>query len=131
MDLLSDKPELNLYDTSWKIYSENSTQPPQYLGDNSQVVNSLVNEGCIVNGRVENSVLFPGVYIGNNSQINDCLIMPNARIEDNVVLERAIVGEGSKISAGVSLSGDHDFRWQCGCTLSDSGIVVIDENTVI
>lgn len=131
MDILSENPELNLYDSTWRIYSENSTQPPHFIESGAVVINSLVNEGCVVKGEVENSILFQGVRIGKNSRIKGCLIMPNAVVEDNVILERVIVGEGSKISEGVTLTGAQDLRWQHGCSLSDTGIVVVGENTVI
>ncbi|MGL5244604.1 MAG: glucose-1-phosphate adenylyltransferase, partial [Sarcina sp.] len=90
MDLLKDK-NLNVND-DWKIYSVNPGRPAQYIGAQAAVKSSLVVEGCIINGKVENSVLFQGVVVGKNSIIKDSVIMPNTKIGDNVVVDKAIVG---------------------------------------
>ncbi|WP_294354368.1 glucose-1-phosphate adenylyltransferase [uncultured Clostridium sp.] len=97
MDLLKENNELNLYDESWKIYSVNPVRPAQYIGETAKVGNSLIVEGCIVNGTVENSVLFQGVQVGKNTIIKDSVIMTNAKIGDNVVIEKAIVGSNAII----------------------------------
>lgn len=109
MDLLRKENELNLYDDNWRIYTVNSANPPQYIGKDAVVKNSLVTEGCNIFGTAENSVLFEGVHLGKNSVVKDSVIMPNVKIGDNVYIEKAIiasdavvegdtrVGDGSKI----------------------------------
>ena len=97
LDLLKENNELNLYDESWKIYSVNPVRPAQYIGETAKVGHSLIVEGCIVNGTVENSVLFQGVQVGKNTIIKDSVIMTNAKIGDNVVIEKAIVGSNAII----------------------------------
>lgn len=92
MDLLDEDNELNIHDTNWKIYTVNPMRPPQYLGENADVKGSLIVEGCNIFGEVNNSVLFPGVYVGKNTKITDSVIMANTRIGDNVVIEKAIIG---------------------------------------
>jgi glucose-1-phosphate adenylyltransferase len=94
MDLLNEETELDLYDRSWRIYSVNPNQPPQYISTTAQVEESLINEGCIVKGNIKHSVLFQGVTVEEGSVIQDSVIMPNARIGKNVVIEKAIVAEG-------------------------------------
>ncbi len=91
MDLLKENNELNLYDRNWKIYSNDPNSPPHYISCTGSVKSSLLNEGCIVHGEVENSVLFPGVYVGKDSKVIDSIVMPNARIEDHVLVNKAIV----------------------------------------
>jgi glucose-1-phosphate adenylyltransferase len=91
MDLLNDQCELNLFDYNWKIYSVNPNQPPQYISGEAIVRQSLVNEGCSIEGKVENSVLFQGVSIGKGTIIKESVIMPEAVIGQNVLIERAIV----------------------------------------
>ena len=56
MDLLKKENELNLYDDTWRIYSVNSASPPQYVGKDAVVKNSLVTEGCTILGQAENSI---------------------------------------------------------------------------
>ncbi|MDU5108203.1 glucose-1-phosphate adenylyltransferase [Clostridium sp.] len=98
MDLLKIDNELNLYDSEWKIYSDNQVRPAQHIGESAKIANSLIVEGCIVNGEVEDSILSQGVTVGKNTIIKDSVIMPNVKIGDNVRIERAIVGNDSIIN---------------------------------
>ena len=100
MDLLNKTDELNLHENNWKVYSQNPVRPAQYIGKNAKVVESLVVEGCIVEGTVENSILSQGVYVGKNTIIRDSVIMPNVKIGDNVIIEKAIVGADAVIGSG-------------------------------
>lgn len=110
MDLLKSDNELNLYDSEWKIYSNNPISPAQYIGSKSKVRNSLVVEGCSVQGEVNNSILFQGVHVGKNTIIKDSVVMPNVKIGDNVVIDRAIVGseaiirKDSKVGNGAKIT---------------------------
>lgn len=125
MDLLNKSDELNLHENHWKIYSQNPIRPAQYIGNNANVSGSLVVEGCIVEGVVENSILSQGVSVGENSIIKDSIIMPNVKIGNNVIIEKAIVGsdaiigdncdvrnndEISVIAAGQVLVGKEVFK---------------------
>ncbi|MBM7836714.1 glucose-1-phosphate adenylyltransferase [Clostridium sardiniense] len=92
MDLLKTENELNLFDEDWKIYSVNPVSPAQYVGEEAEVKNSVIVEGCTVYGKVENSVLFQGVYVGRDTVIKDSVIMPNSYIGDNVSINKAIIG---------------------------------------
>ena len=109
MDLLKENNELNLHDEEWKIYSVNPVRPAQYIGESGEVTNSLIVEGCIVNGKVENSVLFQGVQVGKNTVIRDSVIMTNAKIGDNVVIEKAIVGSNAIIRKDCKIDLDGEI----------------------
>lgn len=100
MDLLGDNPGLDLSERSWRIYSVNPTQPPQFLAHSARVQNSLVNEGCIIYGQVRGSVLFPGVRIGANSKVFDSVLMPNVQIGENVTIHKSIIGNGTVVNDG-------------------------------
>ncbi|MCI6189459.1 MAG: glucose-1-phosphate adenylyltransferase [Clostridium sp.] len=93
MDLLKEDSGLDLYSDDLRIYSASDVSPAQYLGPNAEVKNSLVTDGCVVYGKVENSVIFQNVYIGKNTVIKDSVIMPNAKIGDNIKINKAIVGD--------------------------------------
>jgi glucose-1-phosphate adenylyltransferase len=101
MDLLNPESELNLFDHSWRIYSVNPNQPPQYIAPDASVVNSLVNEGCVIEGNVEHSVVFQGVHIQAGAFVKDCVVMPDAVIGENVYIEKAIVSSAVEIPAGM------------------------------
>ncbi|MDR7235495.1 glucose-1-phosphate adenylyltransferase [Neobacillus drentensis] len=94
MDLLKEGTDLDLYDRNWRIYSVNPNQPPQYIAPTAQIEDSLINEGCIVEGTVKHSVLFQGVTVEEESMITDSVIMPNARVGKGAVIERAIIAPG-------------------------------------
>lgn len=92
MDLLNPENQLNIYDTDWKIYSVTPAKPPQYIGPNVNIHNSLIVEGCTIFGTITNSVVFPGVHIGKNTIIEDSVIMSNTKIGDNVIIRKCIIG---------------------------------------
>ncbi|GAB6157240.1 glucose-1-phosphate adenylyltransferase [Desulfotomaculum varum] len=129
MDLLADKPALNLNDPNWVIYSVNPNHPPQYIAPTARVTGSLVNEGCLVYGEVSHSILFPGVYIGAGAKIKDAVIMPNAKIGANTVIERAIVGVEAVIEDRCQIGCPAAERTQCSnpCT----AITVVEGNIVL
>ncbi|WP_408008044.1 glucose-1-phosphate adenylyltransferase [Pseudalkalibacillus sp. A8] len=106
MDLLSDNPELDINDPTWKIYSVNPNQPPQYIASKASVKRSLVNEGCLVYGNVENSVLFYGVYVGLGSTIKESIIMPDVKIGANVTIKNSIIASGTVIKDGAVIGDD-------------------------
>ena len=118
MDLLKPENELKLYDDRWRIYSANSASPPQYIGSEAKVINSLISEGCQVFGNSENSILFDSVYVGKNSVVKDSVIMPNVRIGDNVIIEKAIIASDAVINNNLRVG-------------SGSEIAVVPEKQVI
>ncbi|PRR84258.1 glucose-1-phosphate adenylyltransferase [Clostridium vincentii] len=109
MDLLKENNQLNLHDENWKICSVNPVRPAQYIGEAAKISNSLIVEGCVVNGEVENSVLFQGVHVGKNSIIRDSVIMTNAKIGDNVIIEKAIIGSNAIIRKDCKIGLDNEI----------------------
>lgn len=129
MDLLSNKPKLNLNDPTWRIYSVNPNHPPQYIASSARVTNSLVNEGCNVFGEVHHSILFPGVFIGEGAKVSNTVVMPNTRICSRVMIEKAIIGVETVIEEDCQI-GCLDL--QCSiCTENCSKITVVEGNVVI
>lgn len=103
MDLLDKDNQLNLYDSNWPILSKSSNYPSQYIGINAEVKNSMISEGSKIEGTVINSLIFEGVEIGENVIIKDSVIMPNVKVEDNSIINRAIIATGITIGEGVSI----------------------------
>jgi len=103
MDLLNKDNKLNLYDSNWPILSKSSNYPSQYIGVNAEVKNSMISEGSKIEGTVINSLIFEGVEIGENVIIKDSVIMPNVKVEDNSIINRAIIATGITIGEGVSI----------------------------
>ena len=107
MDLLNDK-ELDLYNIKkdWKIYSEDTLGKPQLIGKDASVKNSLVTQGCVVNGEVEGSVLFNNVNVGEGAKVIDSVLMPGVLIEEGAVVKKAIIDEGVVVKAGTVVNDE-------------------------
>ena len=103
MDLLADKPEIDLHDKEWRICGRNEGYMPQYIAESAELSNCLITEGCVVEGRVSHSVLSSGVVIEKGAQVIDSVIMPGARIKAgasvvrSIVAENACVGENARV----------------------------------
>ena len=103
LDLLSPNSPLDLNDRNWKIYSRNSVMPPHYIGKDANVQNSIISEGCEVEGFTDFSVLFPGVTVEEGAQIHYSIIMPGAVIKKNAVVKYAIIGENAALEEGCAV----------------------------
>lgn len=124
MDLLNPNNELNIHDRDWKIYSVTPTLPPQYIGIKAKIFNSLIVDGCSILGTVNNSILFPGVQVGENSIIEDSVIMSNTKIGNNVVIKKSIIGNDTIVrsnsivgnSKDITVIGDYE-EVKVNCTI--------------
>ena len=97
MDLLDTNNELDLNDPTRKIYTEDATTLPHYIGPGASIKRAFVTQGCIIEGEVKNSVLFTGVEIGEGAKIIDSVLMPGVKVEAGAVVQRALVADGVKI----------------------------------
>ncbi|SFR71528.1 glucose-1-phosphate adenylyltransferase subunit GlgD [Anaeromicropila populeti] len=88
------------------IYSKVEDLPPAKYNVGSSVKNSLISSGCIINGTVENSVLFKQVYVGNNAAIKNSIILNDVYIGDNVYIENCIVESRDTIRANTTYVGE-------------------------
>ena len=98
MDLLKDPPEFDLTDPRWKIYSRTPVMPPHFIDSSAVVNNSMITEGCVIDGAVRDSVLFAGVTVEKGAIVEDSVIMPGTTIKSGAVVRRAIVSENCVIS---------------------------------
>ncbi len=105
MDLLADEPPFS-FNSSWTIYSSNPSLPPHYIGNEARVHNSMLNEGSQILGEVDHSVLFSGVKIGKGAKVTNSVIMPFTKVEDNAVIDHAIVAQNCIITAGAVVTGE-------------------------
>src|SRR5260370_13230481 len=86
MDLMGDRPALDLYDPSWVIHTRREERPPADIRSGAQISSSLISHGCIIKGRVERSVLSPGLAVAED-----------AVVQDSILLFHCIIGAGSAI----------------------------------
>ena len=107
MDFL--KPEIRDYffKQSPDVYSKVQDLPPAKYNAGSDVRNSLVSSGCIINGQVEDSILFKEVYVGNNCVIKNSIILNDVYIGDNTHIENCIVESRDTIRANTEYIGEN------------------------
>ena len=91
MDFLKPEVRKHFLDDYPKITSKVDDYPPAKYNRNCRVKNSLIADGCIINGTVENSVLFKDVYVGDNCIVRNSVIMTGVYLGDNSVIENCIV----------------------------------------
>ena len=103
MDLIGDDPILSMSDRNFRIFTRNAARPPQYLGPCSKVVNSLISEGCRIDGTVINSILSGGVVVKDGAIIKDSVIMEDVVIGAGSSVYTAIVDADTVIDDGVSV----------------------------
>ena len=97
MDLLDKNNALDLADSSWKIYTQDTDALPQYIGAQASIERAFITQGCIVDGLVKNSVLFTGAKVAEGAQVIDSVLMPGAEVAEGAVVTRTLVADGVKI----------------------------------
>ena len=100
MDLVGEQPIFDLRDRDWRIYSRNTSEAPHFVGEYAKVSNSLITEGCTIEGIVENSVLASGVKVCRGAYIKDSVIMSNVTIGEGSTVNYSIIDENTVIDAG-------------------------------
>lgn len=100
MDLLDPDDPLDLSDPSWKIYTEDISTIPHFVGAKARLRRAYVNQGCVIEGTVENSVLFTNVEVAGDAVITDSVLMPDVEVSAGAQVRRCIVMAGVKIGAG-------------------------------
>ena len=106
MDLLADRPQLDLHDPSWRIYSVNPVRPPHFAGRQSHISESIVSEGCQIFGEVKRCVLFPNVVVERGAQVLDSVLMPGVTVAPNAVVRRSVVGPDAVVTENARVGGD-------------------------
>lgn len=125
MESLREGHFLNIFDPKFRIFSNEDNLPPHFVGSTAKIENSLVCNGCIVHGDVNNSILAPGVYVGKGVQIKDSILLPYAKVHTGSVIRKTIVGENAEIMRDCIVGAE-------GRIASDQeGITVIEDHHII
>ena len=107
MDMLGHDPHFSLSDESWRIFSRTTVSPPQFVGPEAKVENSMITSGCNIYGTVINSVLSNGVTVEKGAVVRDSVIMANTTVREGATVEYSIidsdviVGKNSKVGAPI------------------------------
>lgn len=125
MESLRPQKSINLFDPEFRIYSNDMVQTPHYVGTKAKIENSLISNGCIILGEVSNSILAPGVYVGEESQVKDSILLPHAIIHAKTHIEKAIIGEKTEILSHCQIQPKDKKN------SAHSGITVIQDHHIV
>lgn len=132
LDLVTENPQLNLFDPGWVIHTPSAERPPLKFGPGGRAHRSLLANGCIVLGSVERSVLFPGVFVGPGAVVTDSIVMNDTRIEAKATVDRAILDKDITVGPGAVLgSGAADRPNEAIPHLLNTGLTVVGKGTRI
>lgn len=132
LELIGDQSALDLYDSNWTIHTKSEEKPPVKVFKNTRIENSLLSNGCIIKGTVINSVLSPGVYVGENTVIENSVILNDTYIGDNCHLNRVILDKKVHVGNNVHLGYGDDFKANIERPdLLTSGITVLEKHVKI
>ena len=98
-----------LFNNRRPIYTKVRDDAPSRYGLNSNVKDSLIAQGCVINGVVENSIISKGVYIGHDAVIKNCIIMQDSIIGDKAQLTNLVVDKDVNVSRGSKLMGTQNY----------------------
>lgn len=119
MDLLDEDNPLDLYNRDWRVFTKNKNLPAHLILENAVVNNSLINEGCIVDGEIHNSILFPGVTVEKNAKVYNSIVFSNTVIEEDAEIYNTIILEDTKVPQKTKIGKEDDERI---CVYSENGI---------
>ena len=121
LDLLNPKVDLDLTDDSWRIYSRSPAAPPHYIGSDAKVENSMVTEGCEIDGDIDFSVLFANVTVEEGAEVRYSIVMPGTVIKKGAVVQYSIVAENAVIDEG-AVVGERPENME---NVDDWGVAVV------
>jgi len=122
LELVQPQPRFQLHDARWPILTRDEERPAALVSGTADIEDSLIANGCRIEGRVRRSILFPGVVVAGDAEVTDAVIMPDTRIEAGARVDRAIidkyvrVGEGAVDGDGTN-AGPPELAWLAGLVL--------------
>ena len=128
MDLLGENPEFDIADKSWKIHSRNPLAPPEHVGADGVVKNSMIALGCEIDGVVENSILGSNVIVEKGAVVKDAVVLANSVIKAGACVSYSIIDEnvtiGKNAKIGVEKNSDAEIVvLGRGITVGDNVVV--------
>lgn len=108
MSLLDPNKRRELFKNERPVYTKTRDDMPTRYGVEAATSNTLIASGCVIEGKVQDSVIFRGVEIGKNTSVNDCIVMQGTKIGKNCKLQYVITDKAVVISDGMTLIGTPD-----------------------
>jgi glucose-1-phosphate adenylyltransferase len=132
MELVGVDPLFNLYGEKWPFRTLQRQLPPSKCIIGGSTQESLVSDGCIISGgRVWRSILSPNVVVERNALVEESVIFDDVIIEPHSRIRRAIIDKNAIIKSGASIGYDSAADKKRGCTISETGIVVVPKGANI
>jgi len=127
MDLLNPRSNINLDGDQWKIYARNKPLPPHFISESANVVESMITEGCYIDGKLWYSVLFSNVTVEKDAELNSAVVMSNSIIKEGATVKYAIIAEDAIIEEG-AVVGDDPCNYP---DRSEWGIAVVGRGAIV
>ena len=108
MDLIDHSDQLNLSDSTWKVYSEDKGSPAQVIGENAVVSSAYIDKGAVIEGTVNHSVISTDAVVQEGAVVTNTGLLPGVRISKNASVDFAIISENVTIGECVQLKGTAD-----------------------
>lgn len=109
MDLLDPAVRAQLFNPNRPVKTKDQSNPSTYYGSHSKSNNSLIADGCIIEGEVENSILFRGVTVEAGAKVSNCILFQGTTVQAGAVLNCAIADKNVLVSAGRMLMGHSTY----------------------
>ena len=122
MDLIGDDPVISLADKDFRIYSKNTARPPQFIGKDAVIDNSLISEGCKIYGTVINSVVSGGVIVEEGAIIKDSVVMEDVVVKSGAAIYTAIVDSNTVVETGAVVGKENASKDEIALIASGSVI---------
>ena len=127
MEVLDPKNSgIDLFDDDWKIFSRNSGMTGHKIGEHAVIDNSMITDGCRIDGKVEHSVLFAGVKVEPGAVVKDAVVMGGTVVKSGAVVEHCIIGENSVIGENAVIGMVKDGEVQ-GVATVGPGVYIGDD----
>ncbi|WP_185149775.1 glucose-1-phosphate adenylyltransferase [Arthrobacter crusticola] len=137
MDLISPLPLFNLYNLQWPIYTRQSVSPPAKFvrsatGRSGAAHDSIVSAGVVISGgTVQGSILATDVFVEENAEVSDSVLMDKVSIGPGAIVRRAIIDKNVKIPAGARIGVDRELDLSRGFAVTESGLTILSKGQII
>jgi glucose-1-phosphate adenylyltransferase len=130
-ELLEMSP-IPLFNIDWPILTRVEQRPPTIISETANVVSALVSEGCVIEGRVEHSILSPGVMVAEGAVVKDSIVLSDSVIGQGCIVDRSIVDKEVVVEAGCNIGFGIDFQVnRKESKLLNTGITIIGKKARI
>ena len=109
MRLLEERARKDLFWSGLPVYTKVKDEAPTLYTAGNTVVNSVISDGCLIQGKVENSMLFRGVTVAAHAVVRNCIVMQDTYISEGVELDHVILDKNCVIRPGMKLVGQRDY----------------------